>query len=147
MEASLKQAVQQVWDELKCYHTEHVYKCALQIALQELGITADAEVVHPIKFRDRVVGFQRFVRASPFVVVGPLSFFGAPLTRGFVYWQDLLCQDAVIEIKAVKRITDREIGQADRYQRTTGKPVALVNFGSCEARILWFRSPAADKRT
>ena len=72
MEASLKQAVQQVWDELKCYHTEHVYKCALQIALQELGIAADAEVVHPIKFRDRVVGFQRFVRASPVVAVGPL---------------------------------------------------------------------------
>ena len=93
---------------------EPVYQDALEIELEFSGIPLDAQRNYPIHYR------------------------GRPLRH--TYTPDLLCYEKIIvELKAVKVLTDEHRAQVLNYLKVTGFQLGLlVNFGS-HPRLEWER--------
>ena len=93
---------------------ESVYQDSLEIELNYLGITFDAQRNYPL--------FHR----------------GTRLNHSFT--PDLLCYDQIIvELKAVKSLADEHRAQLINYLKVTGHQIGLlVNFGSFP-KVEWER--------
>ncbi len=85
---------------------EAVYQEALAIELEERGVPFRREVAIPIVYRDRT------------------------LTCG--YRADFVCyDDVIVELKAIRQVTDIERAQVINYLKATGLSRALLlNFGA-----------------
>lgn len=85
------------------------------------------------------LGIELRSRALPFVVQPTINiaYKGRILTK--VYVPDFVCYDQVIvEIKAIKGLTNIEQAQLLNYLKATGKPVwLLLNFGA--PKLEWKR--------
>ncbi|MDQ8205195.1 GxxExxY protein [Pelagicoccus sp. SDUM812003] len=75
-----------------------------------------------------------------------LSYKGRPLSQKYI--PDFLCFDLIIlEIKAVKKLTDEHRAQVLNYLRATGKPLGLlVNFCS-HPKLEWERIANTQTRS
>lgn len=90
-------------------HAECVYHRALETDLREHGIGYESEKIVPITYRNHVVGHSRL---------------------------DLVVEDVVYELKAIKNITDKEITQVKNYLRLTGLKIGVViNFPTHSDRL------------
>jgi GxxExxY protein len=67
-----------------------------------------------------------------------IQYKGQPLDKAYVC--DLLCFDCVlVELKAMDRLTGREVAQVINYLKAAGLPVGLlINFGS-HGKLEWRR--------
>jgi len=107
-------AAMEVYNQLGPGFLEAVYQEALEIELSECGI--------------------------PFVSQQELRILykGRPLKR--TYMPDLVCYDKIIvELKALDRLTNKEMAQVLNYLKATGFRLGLlVNFGNSE-KLEWER--------
>jgi len=101
----IRGALFEVYKEKGCGFLEDVYQECPEIELSLQGIDYDAQ--YPLK----------------------LSYKGQPLKRHYV--PDFIIQgDIIVEIKAVKELTDEHRAQLHNYLRATGLKLGLlVNFG------------------
>lgn len=95
----LHQAAETVWEELGPYHSEKTYQNALALELKPDRVTSENTL--PIYYKNQYVGFHRI---------------------------DLYWKTYILEIKTVRALGRKEMGQAERYARTCKRPTALVNF-------------------
>ena len=101
----IRGALFEVYKEKGCGFLEDVYQECLEIELSLQGIDYDAQ--YPLK----------------------LSYKGQPLKKHYV--PDFIIQGSIIvEIKAVKELTDEHRAQLHNYLKATGYKLGLlVNFG------------------
>ncbi len=99
-------AAMNVHKELGCGFLEAVYQEALACELADLGIPFKREVKLPIKYKDKVLDLY--------------------------YKADFICNNSVIvELKAIKILTDIEIAQVINYLKASNiKKGLLFNFGA-----------------
>jgi len=95
-----------VHTELGCGFLERVYRAALPIEFERLGVPFGIEEVVKISYRGRLLPVH--------------------------YRVDFLCfEDIIVEIKALDGITNKEIAQLLNYLKATGFRRGLVlNFGA-----------------
>ena len=91
---------------LGCGFLEAVYRCALPIEFERLGIPFAIEQSLPIAYKGRTLPLQ--------------------------YRVDFICFDAiVVEVKALETISNREVAQVLNYLKASGmRRGLLLNFGS-----------------
>ena len=106
-------AAMDVSTHLGCGFLEAVYQEAMEIELRERGIPFEAQKLITIAYKGR--------------------------NLNHVYLADLVCYDCIIiEIKAIKAITDIEAAQLINYLRATGLPLGLlINYGT--KKLEWKR--------
>ena len=94
----------EVINELGCGFLESVYQNALVIALQQKGLTVEAQLAMPVAFRGENVG---------------------------QFYADLFVDNKVIvELKAAEALIPEHIAQVINYLKATNTDVGLlVNFG------------------
>jgi GxxExxY protein len=111
--ARVERACEDVFRALGKGHSEAVYHAAVEVALRELGLRYQREVVVPVKYNDHTVGMVRL---------------------------DLLVEAAlVVELKAVaSELRWTEHSQMLMYLRLLPPPCAglLVNFSQSQNRSL-----------
>ena len=100
-------------------YTEPVYQDCLEIELRHLDIPFDSQRNFPIQYRN--------------------------IQLRHTYTPDLLCYDKIIvELKAVKSLTDEHRAQVLNYLKVTHLKLGLlVNFGS-HGRLEWERLILSD---
>ncbi len=114
-------AFYEVYNALGGGFLESVYHNAMEIALQDLGISSERERAIEVRFRGRIVGEFR----ADFLVE----------------------QCVIVELKACKEIDNTHIAQTINYLKATGVEVGLLlNFGPKPEfkRLVKSRVPAAD---
>lgn len=79
-------------------------------------------------------------RNIPFVSEKPLTITYKGTTLQKYYIPDIVCHDKiVVELKALKELTDKEVAQVLNYLKATGFRVGLlINFGS-PGKLEWQR--------
>ncbi len=79
-------------------------------------------------------------RKIPFVSEQPLKIAYKGITLEKYYIADMVCYDKIIvELKALKELTDKEVGQVLNYLKATGLHIGLlINFGS-PGKLEWQR--------
>ena len=95
----LHQAAEAVFGALGPYHSEKTYQSALAVELRPDDVTVENTL--PIYYKTQYVGFHRI---------------------------DLSWKSYIVEVKAVRFLGRKEVGQAERYARMCKRPTALVNF-------------------
>lgn len=95
----------EVSNELGCGFLESVYQNALQIALKDKGLSAQAQASLKVMFRNQTVG---------------------------EFFPDIIVEESVlVELKAVKALAPEHLAQVMNYLKATGIEVGLlINFGS-----------------
>lgn len=109
------EAAARIFDELGPFHAERTYQNALKIELDQEGAVSQTEVVVPIYYRGKYVGFQRL---------------------------DLVWNECIIEVKAVAIVVAKDVGQCERYARMCQKDVILVNFSPTGPTVTPFSGAA-----
>ena len=106
-------AAMEVSNQLGCGFLEAVYQEALEIEFNERGIPAIPQKRIPISYKGKVLNKE--------------------------YIADFLCHDQIlVEIKAIKAITEIEEAQILNYLKATDFQLGLIiNFGS--SRLEWKR--------
>jgi len=116
--AKILKACFEVSNELGHGFVESVYEKALVIALRQVGLTCERQVPLQVFFRGEVVGD-----------------FAADV---------VVAEKIIIELKAVKDLTEEHESQVINYLKATGKEVGLlVNFGRARVQYKRFHAGAA----
>ena len=116
--AKILKACFEVSNELGHGFVESVYEKALVIALRQKGLSCERQVPLRVLFRGEVVGD-----------------FAADV---------LVADKIIIELKAVKDLTEEHESQVINYLKATGKEVGLlVNFGRARIQYKRFHAGAA----
>lgn len=92
-------------------YSEAVYHNAFEVALREQGISYETERILPVKYLGKVIGNLRI---------------------------DLLVDgDTIIELKAVRKLTEECVCQVQRYKEQLGVTSSgyLFNFGSSDLQF------------
>jgi GxxExxY protein len=109
-----------VSNELGCGFLEAVYQEALEIEFTERDIPFESQKRINILYKNRVLKKEYFV--------------------DFFYYGQI-----IVEIKAIKKITEIEEAQLLNYLRATNLPLGLIiNFGRCE--LEWKRYANTKKK-
>lgn len=105
---SFLEIAQNIYDTLGPGYSEAVYHNAFEVALRERGISYETERILPVRYMGKVIGNLRI---------------------------DLLVDGhTIIELKAVRRLTEEAICQVQRYKEQLGVTTTgyLFNFGPSE---------------
>ncbi len=115
-------AAMEVSNELGCGFLEAVYEEALMLefAVNKIPFTAQKEI--KIKYKGQILEKR--------------------------YYADFLCFDSIIvEIKAIKRLTEIEEAQILNYLKASGMPLGiLINFGSTKLEWKRFANTTENRR-
>ena len=108
----LKNMVEEIVTEVGLGYSECIYKNALKVLFRNNSIPYQEEVVKIVKFKNEQIGT---VRLDLIVDMG--------------FTPELREHKIIIELKALQKITDKEINQVQRYKKLTGINEAyIINF-------------------
>lgn len=104
----LREMSEIVYEQLGPGHSESVYHNAMEVIMRNRNVSYSSEVVVPITFMGKAVGFHRLDT----IIQMPGS------------------SKIVVEYKSISRLRDQEEQQVRTYLKTTGYEVGvLINFG------------------
>ncbi len=120
----LREMAEIVYEQLGTGHSESVYHHAMEVIMRNRNVSYSSEVIVPIEFMGKNVGFHRLDSVVEFP-------FGTKI---------------IVEYKSISRLRDQEEQQVLTYLKTTGFEVGvLINFGpSLETKTVTLRKSSSS---